>query len=835
MDAHLSSDKLVGGYRVEHRLGEGGMGTVYAAVEPTIGKRVAIKVLRRDLAFDESFSQRFEREAKSAAQIHHPNVIEIFAYGKLEDGRPYFVMPLLSGQSLRQALDRDRRILPGEAWRIAREIAAGLEAAHALGVLHRDLKPDNVFLVEHAGRPARPVLLDFGLAKIAEGSEADDGSALAKLTGTGVPIGTPLYMAPEQWWQAPATVATDQYGLGGVLFEMLAGRPPFEGTKYPELLEAHLHKPPPSLREIGVEVPAAVDTFIARLLAKEASDRFDSMTSLIAAGDSAFGVESAAPSRPLPVSEAALAKTELGPPPSLGAVAPRLPVARYAIVSLLVMLVLPAAGYPGAIGRNVLEWLNSIGFGFAPIVVASLASLVLLPACVRRAITQPVYGLVSLALTVTPAALAFVPVYMGWNMVVSHLPAAGPAAAFEVLHWGYYEVNVARFLGLGLTAGHAAGLAVLLGSVLAEPRAAAPRRAGVAYAVAGLALASALALLVVGWVSPALVLVAAAVRLGITNWVPPTTTARLPLVIDRVLASTVATLALVGVAFTRSEVSLATPFMSAVPRSERVTQLMFATQQQDASLGFVFAAAALLGVGAWASHGGRVFDPAATRAARARLPVSGLIAIGVILLLTAVDVWVRRDFDARRSAIVDQMKEQLVFFAKLVPPGAPPDRDLPAPTPAVALQVSLEAVALNGKALGRLTALESEAGRQTILRELTAALASPTPGGEGSGIDVSLLVDRRVPMKRVEELGALAYEAGARTAEVLLTRGPLAEVPANAPREAGLLLPQDFVGVRVSLETSRAATGEEGTFESFASALHDRPAGEPIAIAVRRP
>src|SRR5262249_35072857 len=147
---------------------QGGAGTVYAAEEPTIKKRVAIKVLRRALADDDGMAIRFEREARAVNEIRHPGIIDIFAIGRLDDGRPYLIMSLLEGDSLRDLIPPRGRIAPAEAWRIAREIADALAAAHHAGVIHRDLKPDNVFLERAAGpaRPPRIRVLDFGIAKI---------------------------------------------------------------------------------------------------------------------------------------------------------------------------------------------------------------------------------------------------------------------------------------------------------------------------------------------------------------------------------------------------------------------------------------------------------------------------------------------------------------------------------------------------------------------------------------------------------------------------------------------------------------------------------------------
>lgn len=187
------------------------MGTVYAAEEPSIRKRVAIKVLRHGLSDDASIVARFEREARSANDVRHPAIVDVFGFGKLEDGRPYLVMSLLEGRSLSEEIARRGRIPAAEAWTWAREIADALASAHAAGIVHRDLKPDNVFLERFGERPARPRLLDLGLVKVLHASDdLDAGAEPMKLTRSGVPIGTPVYMAPEQWWGGEVDARVDQ-------------------------------------------------------------------------------------------------------------------------------------------------------------------------------------------------------------------------------------------------------------------------------------------------------------------------------------------------------------------------------------------------------------------------------------------------------------------------------------------------------------------------------------------------------------------------------------------------------------------------------------------------
>ncbi|MEZ4368123.1 MAG: serine/threonine-protein kinase [Kofleriaceae bacterium] len=191
-DPLVREQAMLGEYRVERVLGRGGMGVVYGARHPIIGKRVAIKVLGREtLAFPQA-TERFVREAQAVCAIGHPHIVDIFGFGTLPDGRAYYVMEWLSGHSLRDRLDGGPPIPAAEAYEIIDGIALALEAAHRQGVIHRDLKPDNVYLVDgEAGQP-RVKLLDFGIAKLS--GRASDGSQ----TATGMVIGTPDYMSPEQ-------------------------------------------------------------------------------------------------------------------------------------------------------------------------------------------------------------------------------------------------------------------------------------------------------------------------------------------------------------------------------------------------------------------------------------------------------------------------------------------------------------------------------------------------------------------------------------------------------------------------------------------------------------
>jgi eukaryotic-like serine/threonine-protein kinase len=266
-----------GNYRAVSLLGEGGMGAVYLAEHPGIGRRVAVKVLHKNLSLDQQLLARFLNEARAANAIRHPNIIEILDSGALPDGMPYLVMELLEGESLSERIARLGRLPTRAALRFAYQTASALGAAHSKGIVHRDLKPDNMFIVpdQDITDGERLKILDFGIAKLQEGTR---GSVK---TRTGAVMGTPLYMSPEQCRGVrEIDHRSDIYSLGIILYEMVSGRPPFVSEGFGDLVNMHLNMPVPSLRAAVPDVPPALEALIMRMLAKDPEQRYADMAAV---------------------------------------------------------------------------------------------------------------------------------------------------------------------------------------------------------------------------------------------------------------------------------------------------------------------------------------------------------------------------------------------------------------------------------------------------------------------------------------------------------------------------------------------------------------------------
>jgi serine/threonine protein kinase len=285
----LEAGSRLGAYRVEGLLATGGMGEVYRARDERLARDVAIKIVAKGLASEDKELERFEREARVLASLSHPNILNIFDFGR-DGGVTYAVMELLEGQNLRERLAK--RALP---WRTAAAIAVasarGLAAAHAKGIIHRDMKPENIFLLADGGVK----VLDFGLAHRQVGEDelppGPEGETL---------VGTMVYMAPEQFGGEPPDARTDIWGLGAVLYEMLAGTRPFARLNVSDTMSAILRDDPPAISRYGITVPPVLERLVRRCLEKEPGKRvqaaydlaFD-LTEIV----SAPGVQAPAPPR----------------------------------------------------------------------------------------------------------------------------------------------------------------------------------------------------------------------------------------------------------------------------------------------------------------------------------------------------------------------------------------------------------------------------------------------------------------------------------------------------------------------------------------------------------
>src|SRR5437879_1597544 len=272
-------------------MGHGGMAVVYRACQESLDRTVAVKILSENLAASTEFMERFRREARTAANLRHPNVITVHDYGQDERGVPFLVLEYIEGPTLADLMDAglDDSRIPN----LLDQIAAGLDYAHARGVIHRDIKPGNVLMTDDG----RAVLADFGLAWLLEG---------AHLTLTGGVIGTPEYMSPEQANGEPIDHRCDVYALGVVLFEMLTGERPFAAETPIGVLLKHLQDPAPSILEARPDLPPAVGQVIARVLVKDPAERYAS------AGELARAFRAALTQRPDAADPQPVADTEPG-------------------------------------------------------------------------------------------------------------------------------------------------------------------------------------------------------------------------------------------------------------------------------------------------------------------------------------------------------------------------------------------------------------------------------------------------------------------------------------------------------------------------------------------
>lgn len=262
-ESAIAAGTVIDGYRIEALIGRGGMGEVYRADDTALHRPVALKIVSRVLCRDPNFVARFQREARAASAVNHPNVAQIHAFG-MWDERPYFVMEYVAGRSLADIVRRDGRRSGSGAVRLIQQAAEGLKAASECGVIHRDVKPANLVVDSHG----RLKIVDFGLAR-RQGTTSD-------LTRADMVLGTPAFMSPEQALSHEVDFRSDIYSLGATFYYLLAGQPPFDGETPIAVMMRHVHDPLPPIRELNPLVPEHVAAVIERMLAKRPDNRYGS-------------------------------------------------------------------------------------------------------------------------------------------------------------------------------------------------------------------------------------------------------------------------------------------------------------------------------------------------------------------------------------------------------------------------------------------------------------------------------------------------------------------------------------------------------------------------------
>jgi eukaryotic-like serine/threonine-protein kinase len=289
----VTDDKMVAGrYRLGDKLGRGGMGAVWEAEHVATGRRVALKTLLPGFGRIPEIAKRFEREARATSVLSHPNIVGVIDFGDDEDGGLFLVLERVRGRPLSDLISEGQRLPPARAFHIVRQVLEALAHAHAAGVVHRDLKPENIMLLDADDTddtPDRVKLLDFGIAKLVGDAEALEAGE-ERLTQAGVAFGTPTYMSPEQALGEEVDARADLYAVGIILYELLAGRPPFQSEDKVAILRLHVAVDPPPLAETAPDlvVPPAVQGLLDRVLAKRPGERPTDAVTLLAELDAAI-------------------------------------------------------------------------------------------------------------------------------------------------------------------------------------------------------------------------------------------------------------------------------------------------------------------------------------------------------------------------------------------------------------------------------------------------------------------------------------------------------------------------------------------------------------------
>ena len=802
----LSPGTRIGRYRLGERIGGGGAGVVYAA-EDEAGARFALKTLRAWEGHDAHQSARLAREARVANDIEHPAIVKVLDTGALDDGRPYLVMPLLEGRTLQEAIRQDGPLAPARAWRLLRPVVEALARAHALGVVHRDVKPSNVFLVRDAAGEETPRLLDFGLAHVLETAESEE---IAKLTQSGVLVGTPAYMAPEQWWGLPAAPSVDQYVLGATLFEALTGKPPFVETALRRLMEQTLHAPAPSPSASGAPAAPAIDAFVMRLLAKEPTDRFPSMDAALAAGDAAF------PQEVVPAADRDAAAPAVTRPPA-DRPARRAAWGWHLGVLVVGLGLLLSVGYAGDARHSVLDWLHIGGFVQIPIVLWFVLGAIVVPIAARKRPGEVPRG--ALAWAVAPAFSGMIGIYANWRAVERGLLRAQGLQAFRVFCEGTFESNAARFLGFALSA-------ILCASLVALPAAAARAALPSPGAAPDLPLGERRTRAAALFMSLALAIAAAALGAPSGAWIA--TVAALCLAGAMLFPETgaraeagraVATVFALGFAFAvgvaRVEARQAALWSQPDTRAARVAEILDARAEMNATL--LLGAAAILGVAvplalALARIARRGELPRPSRAA--------WIGFAVIALAIGFDLVMRDRFLRRREELRAELAPQFTTFLHLDPPPADQlDPRVFAPRRATGLQIGRDAIAVDGRGIARLAALDTDTGLFHATSALHQALAQAAVDRGEDEVDLSVTADEEVPYGKLARILGLARAGGARRIDLLFRRGPRPTFSTDNPPEASYVVPSDFVALPAELADEGFSAPEDERWSSVAPRL----------------
>jgi len=274
-DPFIGRDILNGQFQILQKIGSGGMGAVYKALQPDMNRMVGVKILHPKLANRKDLVSRFRREARAMSQLTHPNTVKVFMFGELDDGSLYIIMEFLEGKNLNQTVRSEGPFALDRALGVLIAACGALDEAHKAGIIHRDLKPENIFLVQSGGVKDFPKLLDFGLAKVGE-KQMRPGSVI--LTQEGMVFGTPEFMSPEQAQGKTLTPASDVYSIAVILYEVLTGKLPFDAKSAMDYISLHVTgKPIPlSQRVPGKTFPPLLDQIMDRALAKKSEDRFQS-------------------------------------------------------------------------------------------------------------------------------------------------------------------------------------------------------------------------------------------------------------------------------------------------------------------------------------------------------------------------------------------------------------------------------------------------------------------------------------------------------------------------------------------------------------------------------